>query len=60
MSWRGERVKDPGLRSVADNNGDSPALLATTATVKAFPRWPAATMAARRDVQLMKAISKVG
>ena len=33
MSRSAERTKDPGLRSVGDNNGDSLALLATTATV---------------------------
>ena len=41
MSRSAERVKGPGPRSVGDNDGDSPALLATTATVRAFPPWPA-------------------
>ena len=40
MSGRPERVKDPGLGSVADNDGDSPALLETTATVGAFLAGP--------------------
>ena len=53
MSGSAERVKGPGPRSVADNDGDSPALLATTATVRAFPRWPATTMATRRNTQLI-------
>ena len=44
-----------GEGSGADSDGDSPALLATT-----FPRWPAATMAARRDAQLINALSKLG
>ena len=38
MSRSAEMVTDPGLRCVADNDGDSPSLLATTATVGAFPR----------------------
>ena len=40
MSQSAERVKDPGPRSVrdnGDNDGESPALLAMTATVGAFP-----------------------
>ena len=41
MSRSAERVKGPGPQSVGDNDGDSPALLATTATVRAFPPWPA-------------------
>ena len=41
MSRRAQTVKDPGLRSVADNDGDRPALLATTvAHGRAFSRWP--------------------
>ena len=38
MSRNAERVKDPGPQSVADNDGDSPALLATTATIR-FVCW---------------------
>ena len=53
MSRSAERVKGPGPRSVGDNDGDSPALLATTATVRAFPPWPATTMTTRRDAQLI-------
>ena len=53
MSRSAVRVKDQGLRYVSD--GDSPALLATT-----FPRWPVATMATRRDAQLINALSKLG
>ena len=60
MSRSAERVKDPGLQSVDDNDGDSPALLATTAMVRAFPRWPATTMATRRDAQLINAVSMLG
>ena len=30
MSQSAERVKDPGPRSVSDNDGDSPALRSTT------------------------------
>ena len=60
MSRSAERVKDPGPRSVCDNDGDSPALLSTTATVGAFPRWPATTMATRRDAQLINAVRKLG
>ena len=33
MSRSAERVKDPGLRSVGDNDRDSLVLLATTAAV---------------------------
>ena len=55
MSRCAERMKDP----VADNDWDSPALLETTATVGAFPRWPAATMATRRDAQLINAVRKL-
>ena len=40
MSRSAERVKDPWPRSVGDTDGDSLALLATTVTVGAFPRWP--------------------
>ena len=40
MSQSAKRVMDPGLRSVPDNDGDSLALLALTATAEAFPRWP--------------------
>ena len=60
MSRRAERVKDPGLRSIADNDGDSLALLATTAKVGTFPRWPAATLATRKDTQLINVVSKLG
>ena len=60
MNRSAERVTDPGMRFVDDNDGDSPALLATTATVGAFPRWPATTMATRRDAQLIKAVRKLG
>ena len=61
MSRRAERVKDPGLRcwSVADDGGESPALLTMAATVRTFPRWSAATMTTRRDVQLINAVSKL-
>ena len=61
MTRNSERVKDPGPRPVADNDGDrsSPALLATTATVGAFPHWPSATMVTRRDAQLICAVSKL-
>ena len=58
MSRSAEGVKDPGPRSVSDYDGDSPALLATTATVGAFPRWRATTMAT--DAQLINAVSKLG
>ena len=60
MSRSAERVKDPWPRSVSVNDGYSPALLATTATVGAFPRWPATTMATRKDAQLINAVSKLG
>ena len=62
MSRSAERVKDPGTRSVGDNDGDSPALalLATTATVRAFPRWPATSMTTRRDAQLINVFRKLG
>ena len=59
MSRSAERVKDPGSRYVGDNDKDSPALLATTATVGAFPRWPVTTMATRRVAQLINAVSKL-
>ena len=59
MSRSAERVKGPGSRSVCDNDGDSPALLATTATVRAFPRWPAKSMTTRRDAQLINAVKKL-
>ena len=59
MSRSTERVKDPGPRSVCDNDGDSPALLATTATVQAFPRWPATSVTTRRDAQLNNAVRKL-
>ena len=49
MSRSAERVKGPGPRSVGDNDGDSPALLATTATVRAFPPWPATSMTTSED-----------
>ena len=58
ISQRVEKVKDPGLQSVADIDGDSLALLVTTATVGAIPRWMA-TMAIRRDAQLINAVSKL-
>ena len=38
MSRCAERVKDPGLGSVADNDVQSPVLLVTTAVVGVFPR----------------------
>ena len=60
MSRNAERLKDLELRSVADNDRDSLDLLAMTAAVEAFPRWPVATMATRRDAQLLKAVSKQG
>ena len=60
MSRSAERVKDPGPRSVGHYDGDSPALLAMTATVGAFPHWPATTTATRRDVQLINAVRKLG
>ena len=60
MSRSAERVQDPGPRSVCDNDGDRPALLATTATVRAFPRWPATLMTTRRDAQLINAVRKLG
>ena len=42
MSRSAKRVNGPGPRSVGDNDGESPALLATTTvTVRAFPPWPA-------------------
>ena len=53
MRRSAERVKDQGPQSV----GDSPALLATTATLRAFPRWPATTMTTRRDAQLINAVT---
>ena len=49
MSRSAKRVKGPGPRSVGDNDGDSPALLATTTTVRAFPPWPATSITTRRD-----------
>ena len=52
MSRSAERVKGPGPRSVGDNDGDSPVLLVTTATVRAFPPWPATWMTTRREAQL--------
>ena len=58
MSRSAERVKDPGPRSVGDNNGDSPALLAMAATI-GFPRWPATSMMTRRDAQLINAVRKL-
>ena len=60
MSRSAERVKDPGTRSVGDNDGDSPALLTTTVTVRAFPRWPATSVTTRRDAQLINAARKLG
>ena len=60
MSRSAERVKEPGPRSVRDYDGDSPVLLATTATVRAFPRWPATSMTTRRDAQLINAVRKLG
>ena len=60
MSRSAERVKGPGLRSVGDNDGDSPALLAMTATVRAFPPWPATSMTTRRDAKLINAVRKLG
>ena len=60
MCQSADKVKYPGLRTVADSDGDSQALLATTATIGAFPCWPAAMMAARRDVQLINVVSKLG
>ena len=60
MSRSAERANDPGPRSVSDNDGDSPALLATTATVRAFPRCPATSMITRRDAQLINAVRKLG
>ena len=60
MSRSAERVKSPGPRSVCDNGRDSPAaLLATTATLRAFPPWPAKSMTTRRDAQLINAIRKL-
>ena len=55
-----QRVKDPGPRSVGNNDGDCPARLATTTTVRAFPRWPATSMTTRRGAQLINAVSKLG
>ena len=60
MSRSAERAKDPGPRSVGGNAGDSPARLATTAMVGAFPRWSVTTMATRKDAQLINAVSKLG
>ena len=60
MRRSAERVKGLGLRSVGDNDGDSLALLATTATVWAFPPWPATSMTTRRDAQLINAVRKLG
>ena len=60
MSRSAERVKGQGPRSVGDNDGDSPALLATTAMVRAFPPWPATSMTTRRDAQLINAVRKLG
>ena len=62
MSRSAERVKGPGPRSVGDNDGDSLALLATTATVRAFPPWPATSMTTRdrRGAQLINAVRKLG
>ena len=60
MSRSAERVKGPGPPSVGDNDGDSPALLATTATVRAFPPWPATSMTTRRDAQLINVVRKLG
>ena len=57
MSRSAERVKGPGPRSVGDNDGDSLALLATTATLRAFPPWPATSMTTRRDAQLIERCS---
>ena len=60
MSRSAERVKDLGPRCVGDNDGNSPTLLATTATVGAFPRRPVATMATRRNAQLINTVRKLG
>ena len=60
VSRNAEKVKDPGLRSASDNDGDSPTLLATTATVGTFPRWPATTMTTRREAQLINVVGKLG
>ena len=54
MSRSAERVKNPGPLFVGDNDGDSPAPLATAATVRAFPRWPATSITTRRDAQVRK------
>ena len=54
MSRSAERVKGPGPRSVGDNDGDSPAPLATTATVRTFPHWPVTSITTRRDAQVRK------
>ena len=59
MRRSAERVKDTGLRSVGDNDGDSPALLAATTTIRAFTRWPATLMTTRRDAQLNNAVRKL-
>ena len=47
-------------RLVADNDGDSPDLLATTTTVQAFSHWPAATTANRGDAERINTVSKLG
>ena len=60
MSRSAERAKNPGPRSGSDNDGDSPALLATTTIVGTFPHWPATTMATRRDAQLINVVRKLG
>ena len=57
-----ERAEGPGLGCwpVADDDGDSPALLATTTTVGAFPCWPAATMTTWGKAELMNTLRKLG
>ena len=60
MSRSAERVKGPGPRSVSDNDGDSPALLAMNATVRACPPWPATSMTTRRDAQVINTVRKLG
>ena len=60
MSRSAERVKGPGPRSVGDNDGDSPALLATTAMIRAFPPCPATSMTTRRDASADQRGQKAG
>ena len=59
---RGRRVQgwDAGLSLMMTWMFILPALLATTTTVGAFPRWPAAMMTTWGKAELMNTLSKLG